>query len=179
MIYRGQKSKLHRGWKFFFGFPCLFLFFVQACSLGEEEPPESNETEERSIVPRDYVLLDAQAILLERMILEEGHDEIFSNVGDDSQKVREELLRLEVISIEGEECHVETDISQWNLETNWMARVEPKINDVIHANEVTWCDSSIGGGEFIENYFTYYWGDYSTREEYQESIAEYIDCGYG
>lgn len=123
----------------------LVSIFVQACSLGEEEPPESNETEERSIVPRGYVLLDAQAILLEGMILEEGHDEIISNVGDDSQKAREEILGLEVISIEGEECHVETDISQWNLETSWMARVEPKINDVIHVNEVTWCDSSVRG----------------------------------
>ncbi|WP_435105215.1 hypothetical protein [Nocardiopsis synnemataformans] len=162
-------------------FTPLFLLFAQACSPeneGNEAAPE-----EETFVNMERMTLVANVATFERMMKEGDPDDIFSSAAnEESEGV---LLNTGVISTDGGNYRVETDITEWNVtsgpvtaETS-MTAVESSLGDILNHNNVTWCGTSIRGDKFVMDYFDRYEDSFATREEYVASIEDYVDCGTG
>lgn len=158
-------------------FASLVISLAQSCSPMVGQNGGDAESTEEPVLPMEYVVLEANVLVFERMVNEGDPEEVISNAGGD--EVEETLLRREVLIVDGDNYYVETNVSEWKKEYHWMVEVEIALNKILYKNKVTWCADVMSGQKFVDNYFSLYWDEFSTREGYRESIIDYVDCGSG
>lgn len=158
-------------------FASLVISLAQSCSPMVGQNGGDVESTEEPVLPMEYVVLEANVLVFERMMNEGDPEEVISNAGGD--EVEETLLRREVLIVDGDNYYVETNVSEWKKEYHWMVEVEIALNKILYKNKVTWCADVMSGQKFVDNYFSRYWDEFSTREGYRESIIDYVDCGSG
>ncbi len=121
-------------------------------------------------------------LTLERMFVEEESPEIIANASD---RTRESLLEGGALIEEDNQYRLETDPAKWTVaeglgDDGLLPRhVDNAMNALLWENEVTWCDHRMIGRDFVSSYIELYNGKFDTREEYEKSIADYVDCGTG
>jgi hypothetical protein len=155
-------------------FSCLIL---SACtSQGGEEPEEAPEAEESAseeYIPRSWVEREARVRTLDRMMTEGDSEEVVDNTGD----LRERLLDTRVVQGDGDGYRVELDKGEWDTDAvTFTNHLDSALAAAVAANEVTWCEETTPGDEFVHAYLDEYWEAFDTEEEYVESIDAYVDC---
>ena len=163
---------------------------LSGCSTSEPEP------EPTSGLPEDYVSVqwierEIRLYTLDRMIDEAGSDEVLVNMGG----TREHLFDYGVIVAEGggeadvdwdagyedgdlEGFVVELDKDAWGDDVH-LAEVDGSLGNAMNHNEVTWCDETVGGDDFVKAYKEQYEDAFDSQEEYTASVVDYVDCGTG
>jgi hypothetical protein len=53
------------------------------------------------------------------------------------------------------------------------------LGDTLEASQVTWCGEDVKGSVFAEDYVDAHYGEFDSRQEYVESIEEYVACSTG
>ncbi|WP_306367703.1 hypothetical protein [Nocardiopsis sp. CC223A] len=125
-----------------------------------------------------------QTFTLERMFAEQDADVLVANAGDDARDV---LVDAWILVEDGEEWRVETDPGEWSPDlSEGLGGPGPLITQVydglyhfMRTNTVTWCGSEVSGIDFVSAYPGRDGESFETLEEYEEDIAEYVDCGSG
>ncbi|MFD3684047.1 hypothetical protein ACFWTE_04375 [Nocardiopsis sp. NPDC058631] len=156
---------------------CLIL---SACtSGGPEEPsdtPGAEESPSPTYVSYFWVEREVRVRALDRMMTEGDPQEVVDNTGD----LVERLFATGIIQ-EGENGYrVELDKDEWTPEAvTFVNRLDSGLAAAMKGNEVTWCGDPLPGDEFVRGYTDEFWEAYDTAEEYEESVANYVDCGTG
>ena len=163
---------------------------LSGCSTSEPEP------EPTSGLPEDYVSVqwierEIRLYTLDRMIDEAGSDEVLVNMGG----TREHLFDHGVIVPEGggdadvewdagyedgdlEGFVVELDKDAWEDDIP-LFEVDSGLGNAMNHNEVTWCEATVGGDDFVKAYKEQYEDVFDNQEEYTASVVDYVDCGTG
>ncbi|MDE3725123.1 hypothetical protein PWG71_27395 [Nocardiopsis sp. N85] len=116
---------------------------------------------------------------LDRMFVETGSEEV---LGDTDEWSRGILLESKVVRpVEGGEGHeVVLDKDRWDIDAvNRLSRLDAALNGALWPNEVTWCGDPVDGEAFVDAYTEEFEGVFDTTEEYEASVADYVDCGDG
>lgn len=114
---------------------------------------------------------------LERMFAENGEEEVIKNIEEDSMKM---LTDARIIRPTAKGYYVETNEREWRLKTApSINRLDQALYNSFYPNEVTWCEENMNGEDFIDSYTREFQQAFDTVEEYEESIADYVDCGTG
>ncbi|MEV6817951.1 hypothetical protein [Nocardiopsis dassonvillei] len=149
---------------------CLAL---AACSTPEPEPEEAPPADG---VSRFWVEREAMVLTLDRMLTENGPEEVVADIGGS----RDRLLDSGVLQQTEDGYAVELDKDTWRTEgVDGTARIDDALIDAMEANEVTWCGDPVNGDEFVDAYMEEHWETLDSQEEYTASIADYVDCGDG
>ncbi|MCK9872103.1 hypothetical protein MRI28_21085 [Nocardiopsis dassonvillei] len=149
---------------------CLAL---AACSTPEPEPEEAPPADG---VSRFWVEREAMMLTLDRMLTENGPEEVVADIGGS----RDRLLDSGVLQQTEDGYAVELDKDTWRTEgVDGTARIDDALIDAMEANEVTWCGGPVNGDEFVDAYMEEHWETLDSQEEYTASVADYVDCGDG
>lgn len=163
---------------------------LSGCSTSEPEPEPTSGLPE-DYVPVQWVEREVRLYTLDRMIDEAGSDEVLVNMGE----TREHLFDYGVIVPEGggeadvdwdsgyedgdlEGFVVELDKDTWHEDVH-LAKVDGSLGNAMNHNEVTWCEETVGGDDFVKAYKEQYEDVFDSQEEYTASVADYVDCGTG
>ncbi|WP_047871858.1 hypothetical protein [Nocardiopsis sp. RV163] len=151
---------------------CLAL---AACSTPEPDP-EPEEAPPADRVSRFWVEREAMVLTLDRMLAENGPEEVVADIGGS----RDRLLDSGVLQQTEDGYAVEPDKGAWRTEgVDGTARIDDALIDAMEANEVTWCGDPVNGDDFVDAYMDEFWETLDSHEEYTASIADYVDCGDG
>lgn len=157
-------------------FPAIALsacLALAACSASEPEPEEGPPADR---VSRFWVEREAMVLTLDRMLTENGPEEVVADIGGS----RDRLLDSGVLRQTEDGYAVELDKDAWRTEeVDGTARVDDALIDAMEANEVTWCGEPVNGGDFVDAYMEEFWETLGSQEEYTASIADYVDCEDG
>ncbi len=146
---------------------------LAACSTPEPEPEEAPPADG---VSRFWVEREAMVLTLDRMLTENGPEEVVADIGGS----RDRLLDSGVLQQTEDGYAVELDKDTWRTEgVDGTARIDDALIDAMEANEVTWCGDPVNGDEFVDAYMEEHWETLDSQEEYTASIADYVDCGDG
>ncbi|WP_306367708.1 hypothetical protein [Nocardiopsis sp. CC223A] len=118
------------------------------------------------------------------MFAEQDADVLIANAGDEARDV---LVDARVLVEDGEEWRVETDEREWFISGRegaddsapLLVRVRDGLYLFMRTNTVTWCAVERPGYDFAMDYPGTGGESFETLEEYEEDIAEYVDCGSG
>ncbi|WP_156365992.1 hypothetical protein [Nocardiopsis sp. NRRL B-16309] len=153
---------------------CLAL---SACTSEEggapAETPGAAESASPEVVPRTWVEREVRVRTLDRMMTEGDPQEVMDNTGD----LGERLLETRIVQ-EGDDGYVvELDKDEWDPDAvTFTTRLDAALAEAMSANEVTWCEETVPGDEFVRSYLDEYWEAFDSEEEYVESIEAYVDC---
>ena len=162
---------------------------LSACATSEPEP------EPTSGLPEDYVSVlwierEIRLYTLDRMIDEAGSDEVLVNMGG----TRKRLFDSGVIIAEGggdaevdwEAGYEDGDLEGFVVELDkdaWhpinLHYVDGSLGNAMYHNEVTWCDETVSGEDFVKSYKEQHEDAFDSQEEYTASVVDYVDCGTG
>ncbi|MCP3015468.1 hypothetical protein NGM33_19270 [Nocardiopsis dassonvillei] len=157
----------------FLTIPLSVCLTLAACSAPEPEPEGSPPADS---VSRFWVEREAMVRTLDRMLTENGSEEVVADIGGS----RDRLLDSGVLQQTEDGYAVELDKDAWSTEgVDGTARVDDALIDAMYSNEVTWCGEPVGGEEFVDAYMDEHWETLDTQEEYAASVADYVDCGDG
>ncbi|MFF8767070.1 MULTISPECIES: hypothetical protein [Nocardiopsis] len=146
---------------------------LTACSASEPEPEGSPPADS---VSRFWVEREAMVRTLDRMLAENGPEEVVADIGGS----RDRLLDSGILRQTEDGYTVELDKDAWSTEgVDGTSRIDDALIDAMEANEVTWCGEPVSGDEFVDAYMDEFWETLDTHEEYTASIADYVDCGDG
>ena len=182
-----------------FLFSLFFVLTLSSCSLSSVE-----EEEEESYVSHQWMSMMLNLHIIEKLI---EHDEggeyvrLLRGEGIENDYVREEqgknylvLTAVEVLIEEEEGVVLNFDDTEWKIHGESEYRfidVWGPLWDSARLGEITWCeeeevDLHEGAleGDASVTFFYMEWSDkfresYSTKEEYLESIEDYVNCGSG
>ncbi|CAL9431069.1 MULTISPECIES: hypothetical protein [Nocardiopsis] len=159
----------------FLAVPLSACLALAACSAPESEPgPVGGPPADR--VSRFWVEREAMVLTLDRMLAENGPEEVVADIGGS----RDRLLESGVLQQTGDGYAVEPDKDAWRAEgVDGTARIDDALIDAMEANEVTWCGEPVNGDEFVDAYMDEHWETLDTQEEYTASVTDYVDCGDG
>lgn len=122
-------------------------------------------------------------LTLERMFAEHDPTEIVANASD---RTKNDLLEGGVLVEEDDRYRLETDPATWTVTGGLggeggvlLSHVNNAMNALLWENDVTWCGYEVVGREFVSSYVGSHRDAYDTQQEYEESIADYVDCGTG
>lgn len=62
-----------------------------------------------------------------------------------------------------------------NISLTW-DQMAGAVGDTLRASWVKWCGEEVKGVEFAEIYYDEYYGEFDSKEEYVESMEEYVKC---
>lgn len=115
------------------------------------------------------------------MLREEGPEDVLANGGAEASDV---LLNTRVVMIEEESYSVETTRTEWDITRgpgggDSISAVDSALAFMMKGNDVSWCGEDLSGREFVRNYMGLHEESFETNEQYEESIADYVDCGTG
>ncbi|SHK84907.1 hypothetical protein SAMN05421803_13720 [Nocardiopsis flavescens] len=143
-------------------------------------PEEPAEPVERTVVTLSWVKREVSVLTLERMFAETGSEEVLGNT--DELSVERLLESGAARPVEGGEGHeVVLDKAEWRTDeaVNGLRRLDGALGGVMWANEVSWCGEAVDGETFVNAYTEEFTKAFDTHEEYEASIADYVDCGEG
>lgn len=151
----------------------LFLF---SCSNQEKEPEQAPLASPSN----EWVLRHAKVSTLERMA-HEYPEQVFNETKEFEMN---QLLEAGILTKEGELYEVEKNINHWNTSEDpsrdtHINNIDFTLTLILESNEVTWCGDSISGKDFVLDYTNIHEDSFSSYEEYEKSIADYVDCGTG
>lgn len=139
--------------------------------------PEQEGGPSPSYVSFVWVERQLMVATLERMFAENGEEEVIKNIEEDSMKM---LTDARIIRPTAKGYYVETNEREWRLKTApSINRLDQALYNSFYPNEVTWCEENMNGEDFIDSYTREFQQAFDTVEEYEESIADYVDCGTG
>ncbi|WP_285731552.1 hypothetical protein [Nocardiopsis sp. ATB16-24] len=152
------------------------LLLLSSCSKQEQEY-EQRALESPS---NEWILRHTKIFTFERMI-HEYPEQVLDNTGDSGV---DQLLKAGVLAKEGDIYKVETSTNKWNTSEDLSSdthinNIDFTLNVILNNNNVTWCGDSISGKDFVRNYTDLHEGFSASYEEYEKSIADYVDCGTG
>jgi hypothetical protein len=119
---------------------------------------------------------------VERMFIENDQDEIIERT---TERQYDDLVEVGALIDDGEHYTFEPDPNSWTAANLLgepgvpISRVHNAIQAILFANNVTWCGGETRGTEFVYEYVEEFEGKFDTYEEYEQSIADYVDCGTG
>ncbi|MFI6578089.1 hypothetical protein ACIBFB_20050 [Nocardiopsis sp. NPDC050513] len=158
----------------------LSSLLLASCSVdGPEGVPSSDPDsgESAEYVSISWVKREVRVQTLSRMITENDPDEVVSNIDDES---RESLSQVRIIRQDSEGYYVELDEEEWRTDAvPNLSFLDQALANAIYPNEVTWCEEAVNGEEFVDTYTDEFRDSFDTHDEYEESIADYVDCGTG
>ncbi|WP_285734087.1 hypothetical protein [Nocardiopsis sp. ATB16-24] len=157
--------------------PALLLTSCSIEDPGEGTPREPTDKPSSSYVSFIWVERQLMVATLERMFTENGEEEVIKNIEEDSMKM---LTDARIIRPKTEGYYVETNEREWRLKTApSLNQLDQALYNSFYPNEVTWCEENMNGEDFIDSYTREFQQAFDTVEEYEESIADYVDCGTG
>lgn len=146
---------------------------LTGCSASE--PEAGSDAEETSQhISAFWVERQVRVLTLDRMFGEGDSTEVVENIGDE----RDRLFESGLVREEGDRYTVELDEDEWDTTMN-LSRIDSALNDAMYHNEVTWCEDTVTGEEFVDAYMEEFWGTLDTHDAYEASVADYVDCGTG
>jgi hypothetical protein len=146
------------------------------------DSPENTPSEpvERSGVTFLWMKREVSVRTLDRMFAETGSEEVLG--GTDERSV-ENLLASGVVRPvgAGEGHEVVLDKGEWDTDdvAGALRRLDGALGGAMWANEVTWCGEPVDGEAFVDAYTEEFEDVFDTHEEYEASVADYVDCGDG
>ncbi|WP_304452336.1 hypothetical protein [Nocardiopsis sp. YSL2] len=148
--------------------------------LGDSEDratPDPEESASPEYVSFFWIERGVRVHTLDRMMTEGTPEEVLDNIDDTS---RERLLDTRVIQEVDDGYRVELNEDEWDPEAvTFLNVLDSALEAAMSHNEVTWCGEPVTGEEFIEGYTDEFREAFDSHEEYEESIADYVDCGTG
>ncbi|WP_306371405.1 hypothetical protein [Nocardiopsis sp. CC223A] len=159
---------------------CVLLALPLLVSCGGETSGDGDtEPAERTVVTLTWMEREVSVETLNRMFAETGSEEVLGNTDERSQDV---LLESKVVRpVENGEGHeVVLDKDQWDIDAiGRLNRLDAALGGAMWPNEVTWCGDPVDGETFVNAYTEEFEDVFDTHEEYEGSIADYVDCGDG
>lgn len=158
------------------------LLSTSACSTEQSNSdPEHTPTEDDFFVDIEDVKRQARTQTLRRMIEEGDPGEVIEKTGEEPSEI---LINTGVINIEESEYYIETDRTKWNITADLsqktsISAVDSSLAFAMRRNNVNWCEGSLSGSEFVRIYMDDHEDSFSSYEEYEKSISDYVDCGTG
>ncbi|MFD6099136.1 hypothetical protein ACFVWN_26670 [Nocardiopsis flavescens] len=114
------------------------------------------------------------------MFTETGSEEVLGATDERSLDV---LLESGVVRPveDGQGHEVVLDKGEWEADggAGSLRRLDGALGGALWANEVTWCGDPVDGETFVNAYTEEFTESLDTHEEYEASIADYVDCGDG
>ncbi|MEV2274311.1 hypothetical protein AB0I72_01880 [Nocardiopsis sp. NPDC049922] len=178
-----------KGVAVFLGLAALWTTSCQAPHENNEQNEPSESSSPVEPVTNTWVSTTLDVHILQSMLEHDQSGAVVENIRgfyEEFNETREGqfdgyqiLLDSGVISEEGGEYEVETDSSRWGTGEHSSitdSQVRQAVRDSVIANQVDWCGEEMSGYEFSENYLDANEGQYDTREEYESSIEEYVNC---
>ena len=110
-----------------------------------------------------------------------GHPfRVYGNSGDRRWETNIELfLDAGLVKRQGSALVVDKEISLGeagdNISLTW-DQMAGAVGDTLRASWVKWCGEEVRGVEFAKMYYDEYYGEFDSREEYVESMEEYVKC---
>lgn len=163
-------------------FLCICFMFASACSAidGMESPSGSSSASGLPLGPEEIVRR-TQVQTLQRMMQEEDPRVLLENSGAESSEV---LLGAGVVVVDGHSYSVETNRMKWDISVEFdldysISDVDSALTFVMVDNDVTWCGDILSGYDFVRDYMDMNSKSFETHEEYNESIADYVNCNDG
>ncbi|GAB2519648.1 hypothetical protein GCM10026982_53430 [Nocardiopsis aegyptia] len=153
---------------------CLVLAACTSEEGGEPtEAPEAPESASPEVIPRTWVEREVRVRTLDRMMAEGDPQEVMDNTGD----LGDRLLETRIVQ-EGEAGYqVELDKDEWDPDAvTFTTHLDAALAEAMSSNEVTWCEETVPGDEFVRSYLDEHWEAFDTEEEYVESIEGYVGC---
>ncbi|MFL1429385.1 MULTISPECIES: hypothetical protein [unclassified Nocardiopsis] len=160
----------------------LLAFFVLIPLLGCSDVSDSSGTGADGGVEAwhgpDWVLRTVRLAVLDRMVHEQGADEVFGSVGDG----HEVLVEHGILVSEQGGYRVEQDPVEWSP---WgeirsdVDSIDDALAEILESNVVGWCGKEENAFDFARAYKDRFSGEFDSQEEYRDSIADYVDCGDG
>ncbi|MET9797375.1 hypothetical protein ACFW3Z_18515 [Nocardiopsis alba] len=124
----------------------------------------------------------ASAYTVERIFIEQDQEEIIDST---TERQYDDLIEVGAL-LKGEGEYIfNPDSSSWEAAATLsdrgvpIARIYNALDAILFANNVTWCGGEIRGTEFVHEYMEEFKEEFDTYEEYEQSIADYVDCGTG
>ncbi|MFB8765456.1 hypothetical protein [Nocardiopsis alba] len=161
---------------------CVFTLASSLALTSCSTDPEESEIDSRPQVSTIRITNTASALTAERMFVEQNQDGLIETL---TERQEEDLLEGGVLIDEGDRYTFEPDPDLWTVAALLgepgvpIARVHNAIHALLFANNVTWCGGEIRGTEFVHEYMEEFKEEFETYEEYEQSIADYVDCGTG
>lgn len=157
----------------------LVLASCSAEESGSASSPDSSPGEEADpeYVSSFWVEREVRVRTLDRMLTENDPDEVVANIDDESM---ERLSDVGVVIQDGGGYRVILDEGEWRSHAvPTLNQLDQALANAMHPNEVTWCGETVDGEEFVDAYTDEFRDALDTYEEYEQSIADYVDCGTG
>ena len=126
----------------------------------------------------DWVHRAVRLAVLDRMILEQGEDEVLGSSREDY----EVLVEHGILEEEQDGYRVEQDPGKWSpWEEVWsdVDSIDDTLAEILESNTIDWCGKEENAFDFARSYKDGFSGEFDSQEEYRESIADYVDCGDG
>ncbi|MDT0329210.1 hypothetical protein [Nocardiopsis lambiniae] len=174
----------------------LTLGLASACSLTREEAnggTPANTEAQVDQVTRIWLSATTDAYVLGEIFSRSDGESAMENVRnyyEERKEFEEEeglsefdgidvLLRSKAVIEDAEGYHVTVAIEEWEVGGGSGVSESEVIQAMQHAlevNEVDWCGEPMKGNDFSGLYLDSHWEKFDTREEYVESIEEYVRC---
>ncbi|MEU3023906.1 hypothetical protein ACFW3Z_18530 [Nocardiopsis alba] len=122
------------------------------------------------------------AYTVERIFIEQDQEEIIDST---TERQYDDLVEVGALIEDEGEYIFDPDSTSWEAAATLsdrgvpIARIYNALDAILFANNVNWCGEEVQGTDFVHEYVHTFDGAFDTYAEYEQSIADYVDCGTG